>query len=65
MHLAKEIAGPGRAVRHVLMTKERKIPPRHPIKTPFTGHISGHTSQFRLTFNLLPLPPPIKDVGLT
>lgn len=33
-HLAKESAAVGRAVRHVLMTKEREIPPKYPIKTP-------------------------------
>lgn len=37
MHLAKETAALGRAVRHVLMAKERKIPPRYPTKTLFTG----------------------------
>lgn len=42
MHLAKKIAALGRAVRHVVMIKERKIPPRYPIETLFAGSIWFH-----------------------
>lgn len=36
---AKGGAAPGRAVRHAVRAKEREIPPRYPIKTPFVGLI--------------------------